>query len=204
MTEQPVSREPKHATAYYFLLSLIGAALLMALGFIREGVLAPASGNQVQLSVVCVSGFSWDRGIHLHQGGKLPFIEQLFRGKGSCGDIISSRSDPDPAIVASLFTGCFPGKYSRYQEADLMHFIAPGPFQKPIWQELAARGQQCLVVGLAVASGPRTWSVRSRQCKRLRPTMPCTCFLIFRGWAAGSSGSRHVPTHSRRASEAHS
>ena len=153
MIDQPVSRVPKQATAYYFLLSLIGAALLMALGFIREGVLAPASGNQVQLSVVCVSGFSWDRGIRLHQGGKLPFIERLFRGKGSCGDIISSRSDPDPAIVASLFTGCFPGKYSRCQEADLMHFIAPGPFQKPVWQELAARGQQCLVVGLAVASG---------------------------------------------------
>ena len=151
MAEQAHNRTRQHTPAYYFIVTLVGAALLTVLGVIQEAVLPPPPGNQVQLSVVCVSGFSWDRVIPLHQGGKLPFFTRLFQGKGSCGDIIGSTSDTDPAIVASLFTGCFPAKHSMYREDDLTQFIAPNKFQTPIWQELGARGQQCVVVGLPVS-----------------------------------------------------
>jgi len=158
MAELPVTRKKKHTAAYYYALALIGAAVLTALGFIREHFLAQPRDNRVQLTVVCVSGFSWDRVMPLHQGGKLPFLARLFRGRGSCGDIISRQSDSDQAIVASLFTGCFPDKHSMHREADLMHFSAPGPFQKPIWQELAARGQTSMVVGLPVAAGQENFA----------------------------------------------
>jgi hypothetical protein len=153
MDQQQGSRIKKRAVTGHFAFSLAAAVLLIALGFIKNGSLEPFPDTRVQLIVVCVSGFSWDRVIPLHRNGKLPFLAQLFQGKGSCGDIISTRPDPDPAIVASLFTGCFPGKHSMYREADLAHFNAPGQFQKPIWQELADRGQASMVVGLPAASG---------------------------------------------------
>ena len=151
MDELPVTRKKKHTAAYYSALALIGAAVLTALGIIQERFLALPRGNRVQLTMVCVSGFSWDRVIPLHQGGRLPFLARLFRGKGSYGDSISYTSDTDPAIVASLFTGRFPAKHAMYREEDFTKLLACDSFQTPVWQELAARGQQCVVVGLPVS-----------------------------------------------------
>jgi hypothetical protein len=78
----------------------------------------------------------------------LPFLAQLFRGKGSYGDSISYTSDTDAAIVASLFTGRFPAKHGMYREEDFTKLLARDSFQTPVWQELIDRGQQCMVAGL--------------------------------------------------------
>jgi len=148
MAEQAHNRTRQHTPAYYFTVTLVAAALLTALGVIQEAVLPPPPGNQVQLSVVCVSGFSWDRVIPLHQSGKLPLLSQLFRGKGSYGDIVSSNAATDAAIIASLFTGSFPEKHKIYREDGFRQFLVHNTYQTPIWQELINRGQECVVVGL--------------------------------------------------------
>lgn len=147
MDEQPVTQEKKQTAAYYFVFTLIGAVLLIVLGFIKQSVLPPPTSNQVKIIMVYVSGFSWDRVIPLHKGNKLPFVTRLFREKGSYGDIISNNFDTDAAIVASLFTGRLPRKHGIYKADDFIRFNIHNEFQTPIWQELAVHGQQCMVVG---------------------------------------------------------
>ena len=128
MAELSVTRKKKHTAAYYSALALIGAAALTGLGFVRERALAQPRDNRVQITLLCVSGFSWDRVLPLHQGGKLPFLAQLFRNKGSCGDSISYTSDTDAAIVASLFTGRFPAKHAISREEDFTKLLIPRQF----------------------------------------------------------------------------
>ena len=148
MAELRVTRKKKNAAAYYAALALIGAAVLAGLGFVRERSLAQPRNSLVQLTMVCVSGFSWDRVMPLHQSGKLPFLAQLFRGRGSFGDSISYTPDTDAAITASLFTGRFPAKHAISREEDFTKLLSRDSFQTPVWQELIDRGQQCMVVGL--------------------------------------------------------
>jgi hypothetical protein len=148
MAELRVTRKKKNAAAYYAALALIGAAVLAGLGFVRERSLAQSRNSLVQLTMVCVSGFSWDRVMPLHQSGKLSFLAQLFRGRGSFGDSISYTSDTDAAITASLFTGRFPAKHAISREEDFTKLLSRDSFQTPVWQELIDRGQQCMVVGL--------------------------------------------------------
>jgi hypothetical protein len=153
MEQQPGMLIKKRTATVYFAGSLLIAALLTVFGFFAQDSFAPFPENRMRLIVVCVSGFSWDRIIPLNQSRQLPFLAQLFRGRGTCGDIISSRPEPDAAIVASLFTGCFPEKHAMYREADFMRFKVPGQFQKPVWQQLAERGQPSMAVGLPAAAG---------------------------------------------------
>jgi hypothetical protein len=148
MDDHPATGIRQRGSAYYTLWLLIGAAVLAALGILSGHFLAQTRDARVQLTMVCVSGFSWDRIIPLQRGGRLPFLARLFRSRGTCGDSISYTSDTDPAIVASLFTGRFPATHAMYREADLMRFIAPGEFQKPVWEELIEHRQQCVVAGL--------------------------------------------------------
>ncbi len=128
MAEQPVTRKKKHTAAYYSAVALIGAAVLTVIGIIPERFLAQPRDNRVQITLLCVSGFSWDRVMPLHQAGKLPFLAQLFRNKGSCGDSISYTSDTDAAIVASLFTGRFPAKHAISREEDFTKLLIPRQF----------------------------------------------------------------------------
>jgi len=187
MDQQQSSRIKKRAVTGYFAWSLAAAVLLIALGIIKKGGLEPFPGPRVQITLVCVSGFSWDRVIPLHRNGKLPFLTQLFQGRGSCGDIISRRSDSDQAIVASLFTGCFPDQHSMHREADLAHFNAPGQFQKPIWQELIDRGQQCMVVGLPSASGQEGFAAGAAATQNTKISGGAQMQKYLRGITGGAS-----------------
>jgi len=162
MSEQPVARAKKHTAANGAAVAFIGAALLTAFVMVPERFPAQPRRNRVQITMVCVSGFSWDRVIPLQRGGRLPFLARLFRGTGSYGDSISYTFDTDPAIIASLFTGRFPAKHAIFREEDFLKLAARDSFQTPIWQELMARGQQCMVVGLPFTpdrqcSGSSAW-----------------------------------------------
>ncbi len=137
----------------YILFTLLGAVLLTALGFINQRIWPSPPQQQVQLTVLCVNGFSWDRVMSLHRHGELPFLASLFLKKGSYGDIVSSKQfASDDAIIASLFTGRLPVKHRIYKTADRAQLCSNKRFQIPVWQELAEQGETCIVVGLPAAS----------------------------------------------------
>ena len=155
MGRQPIKQAKQRRAAYYFACTLFGAALLAALGFMQQRAMTAPAYPRVKLAMVCVSGFSWDRVIPLHRGGRLPFLSELFRRKGSCGDIVSSKAATDAAVIATLFTGRLPEKHKICREEDFRQFLDHNPDQMPVWQELIARGQQCAVVGLPFSSNRR-------------------------------------------------
>jgi hypothetical protein len=79
------SRIPVH----YILLMLVGTVMLIAIGFLVQQRWPVPSRQDVRLTMLCVSGFSWERVMPLHQQGQLPYLASLFNRRCSYGDIVS-------------------------------------------------------------------------------------------------------------------
>ena len=134
----------------FFMVALAGGMLLLVLGLlIRPQQPPPATG--VELTMVCISGFSWDDSIPLHRSGQLPCLSSLFQQQGSYGDIINAGFKTDTAILASLVTGCFPEKHGINETGELMRSGTVSAVQMPLWQVLAARGQRSIVIGFPLS-----------------------------------------------------
>jgi hypothetical protein len=139
--------------APYVMLMLAGAVLLIALGFLIQQRWPVSSQQDVRLTMLCVSGFSWERVMPLHQQGRLPYLASLFNRGCSYGDIVSPNFASDAAITATLFTGLLPKAHEIYEPKDFLKLTPDSRLQIAIWHELAVQGKQCVVVGFPSAAG---------------------------------------------------
>lgn len=144
------------ASAWYALLSTAAAVLLSVLGFIVPLPWSATTRQQMRITMVCVSGFSWDRIIPLHRQGQLPFIARLFSRCCAYGDIVSPFFPGDTAILATLFTGRLPAFHGIHRPEDLAKLTSERRQRIAIWDELATQGQRCAVIGFPVAAGTST------------------------------------------------
>jgi hypothetical protein len=143
------SRIPVH----YILLMLVGTVMLIAIGFLVQQRWPVPSRQDVRLTMLCVSGFSWERVMPLHQQGQLPYLASLFNRRCSYGDIVSMYFANDAAITATLFTGRLP-KINEIDEPQDFSKLKPASWlRSAIWHELAGQGRQSVVVGFPLASG---------------------------------------------------
>ena len=133
-----------------FMVALAGGMLLLVLGLLIRPQQPPLATG-AELTMVCISGFSWDDSIPLHRSGQLPCLSSLFQQQGSYGDIISAGFKTDTAILASLVTGCFPEKHGINDTGELMRSGTVSAVQTPVWQVLAARGQRSIVIGFPLS-----------------------------------------------------
>ena len=133
-----------------FMVALAGGMLLLVLGLlIRPQQPPPETG--AELTMVCISGFSWDDSSPLHRSGQIPCLSSLFQQQGSYGDISNAGFKTDTAILASLVTGCFPEKHGINDIGALLRSGTVSAVQMPVWQVLAARGQRSIVIGFPLA-----------------------------------------------------
>ena len=139
--------------APYILLMLAGAVLLIALGFFIQRRLPVPSQQDVRLTMLCVSGFSWERVMPLHRQGQLPYLASLFNRSCCYGDIVSTYFTSDAAITATLFTGRLPNTHEIYKPEDFLKLQPDSRLRIAIWHELARQGRQCVVVGFPSAPG---------------------------------------------------
>ena len=139
-------------TSSYFPLVLAGAVLMIALGFFIQQRWPVPSPQDVRLTMLCVSGFSWERVMPLHQQGQLPYLASLFNRSCSYGDIISTNFTSDAAITATMVTGLLPHNHKIYEAKDLFD-LTPENWQRlPIWHDLAGQGEHCVVIGFPLVS----------------------------------------------------
>jgi hypothetical protein len=139
--------------APYILITFTGAVLLIALGFFIQQRLSVPSRPDVRLTMLCVSGFSWERVIPLHRQGQLPHLASLFSRSCCYGDIVSTNFVSDAAITATLFTGHLPYKHEIYKPEDFLKLQPASRRPIAIWHELAGRGKQSVVVGFPTIPG---------------------------------------------------
>ena len=153
MERQPGRSGNSRIPAPYVLLMLAGATLLIALGFLIQQRWPVSSRQDVRLTMLCVSGFSWERVMPLHQQGQLPYLASLFNRRCSYGDIVSANFPSDAAITATLFTGLLPGSHKIYGSQDFLILNPDSRLRLAIWHDLAGRGRQSVVVGFPSAAG---------------------------------------------------
>ena len=140
-------------TISYSLLMIVGAVMLIALGFFVQQRWPVPSRQDARLTMLCVSGFSWERVMPLHQQGQLPYLSSLFSRSCSYGDIVSTYFASEAAITATLFTGRLPKTHEIYEPKDFLKLKPDSPLRSAIWHELAGQGRQSVVVGFPAASG---------------------------------------------------
>jgi len=153
MGSQPGRSGNSRLPSPYVLLMLAGATLLMAFGFLIQQRWPVPSRQDVRLTMLCVSGFSWERVMPLHRQGQLPYLASLFNRRCSYGDIVSTNFASDAAITATLFTGLLPSTHKIYGPQDFFKLTPDSRLRHAIWHDLAGQGKQCVVVGFPLASG---------------------------------------------------
>ncbi len=153
-----MSPSPQHQhwrqSGRFAALAFSAAMVLVGLGVIVPPPWSAPTSQQAQLTMVCVSGFSWDRIIRLHRKGQLPVMARLFSRSCSYGDIVSPSFPSDTAILATLFTGRLPAVHTIVRHEDLARLRSEDGPRIAIWDELAAQGKRCVVVGFPGAASP--------------------------------------------------
>lgn len=160
--------------ALRFGVPLAAALALLLVAAAREGWRPRPAPGPPPLTLVSVTGLSWDRVTPLSRAGRLPGLAALTARGCVTGDIVAKNVPTRAAILASSVTGRWPGREG----------VA-------IWQLLAQARQPSVVVGfppLSAREHPDNLVLAPERLQRA-PLPP--------GLAAHVTGAREIPVQLR-------